>query len=642
MSINITSFFQKHDLIKKLLLFLVTIYLFPKNIWKSPGIGLDPSWELSLNLALKHHLVWGKDIVFTYGPLGYLSTFIPVYASSFLIGLYTLFVTFMAVFFLRYVYNAASQKNELIFITVFLFFHGHFLFLRDSVSLYFYTLFFLLHYLRHQKQFSLVIALLCCIVAFFMKVNTGIILLFIFFAFILYGYLRSMLSLKAVLIFLFSFISIVFTLSQLLNVDLIGYVANSLPIIDAYNDAMGTFPGKILLFYAAVIILLTIVPFIVNVKKLISSGNEIFLFLNVSLLLYVVWKQSFVRYDGDLHTNLFFICSPFIILSTLLFSNVSEVKNYLYTVFFVSCMISLAAFSGPHLKYIKGNVQIINLFRKPPPTTNPSPDSLKIAAQKKGRWLPDRMLREIGNKSVDLLGYETSFIYYNNLKYNPRPIIQSYSAYTPELIRLNTAKYSSETAPDYVLYHIGTLDERHPFWDESPIYQALFERYAIIDTFTTKKMGIHAFHHHKKERNQIFLFKKQQAPKKAVKHIILDTLIQLDGNINIPKTNQILYMEMDYEHSLLGKAVRMLFQPAHVSMELHYADGDSTECRLILPVMKAGVPINKKVLKPRDAYSFFQTKGFENTSATSFSIHGNPLFIKNSFRIRFIELNIPD
>jgi len=266
------------------------------------------------------------------------------------------FVSIMAAFFLHYIYGAARQKNELIFLTVFLFFHGHFLFLRDSVSLYFFTLFFVFHFIKHQKHISLVAALLCCIIAFFMKVNTGIILILVFISSVLFSYARSMLSLKACLLYLAALSGMILVFSQVFNVDLQGYVMNSLPIIDAYNDAMGTFPGKILLFYAAAIILLTLLPHLQHVRKIYVSGHEIFLFLHVFFLLYILWKQSFVRYDGDLHTNLFFICSPFIILSTLLFSNVIEVKNYLYTGFFVACMISLAAFSGPHLKYIKGNV----------------------------------------------------------------------------------------------------------------------------------------------------------------------------------------------------------------------------------------------------------------------------------------------
>jgi hypothetical protein len=37
-------------------------------------VGLDPSWEAGLALARAHHLAWGPEIVYTYGPLGFLQT----------------------------------------------------------------------------------------------------------------------------------------------------------------------------------------------------------------------------------------------------------------------------------------------------------------------------------------------------------------------------------------------------------------------------------------------------------------------------------------------------------------------------------------------------------------------------------------
>ena len=37
-----------------------------------PVVGLDPSWQAGLALARIHHLAWGPEIVFTYGPLGFL------------------------------------------------------------------------------------------------------------------------------------------------------------------------------------------------------------------------------------------------------------------------------------------------------------------------------------------------------------------------------------------------------------------------------------------------------------------------------------------------------------------------------------------------------------------------------------------
>ena len=61
------------------------------------GTGLDASWKLGLNLAHSQGLVAGRDIVFTYGPLGYLIyaepvSGAPLLALVFQLGLYAVFV----------------------------------------------------------------------------------------------------------------------------------------------------------------------------------------------------------------------------------------------------------------------------------------------------------------------------------------------------------------------------------------------------------------------------------------------------------------------------------------------------------------------------------------------------------------------
>ena len=41
---------------------------------KPPGIGIDASWNAGLAMGAEQGLHWGKEIVFTYGPLGFLQT----------------------------------------------------------------------------------------------------------------------------------------------------------------------------------------------------------------------------------------------------------------------------------------------------------------------------------------------------------------------------------------------------------------------------------------------------------------------------------------------------------------------------------------------------------------------------------------
>ncbi|MCV7098953.1 hypothetical protein H7I01_00700 [Mycobacterium palustre] len=53
------------------------------------AVGLDPSWQAGLALARIHHLAWGRDIIFTFGPLGFLqNSAFYCYSQSVLATLY--------------------------------------------------------------------------------------------------------------------------------------------------------------------------------------------------------------------------------------------------------------------------------------------------------------------------------------------------------------------------------------------------------------------------------------------------------------------------------------------------------------------------------------------------------------------------
>ncbi|BCI88910.1 hypothetical protein NIIDMKKI_41160 [Mycobacterium kansasii] len=50
----------------------MTAVLFWPQSSVDADVGLDPSWEAAVALARIHHLAWGPEIVFTYGPLAFL------------------------------------------------------------------------------------------------------------------------------------------------------------------------------------------------------------------------------------------------------------------------------------------------------------------------------------------------------------------------------------------------------------------------------------------------------------------------------------------------------------------------------------------------------------------------------------------
>lgn len=41
--------------------------------FETPGPGVDPSWNAGLAMAVDQGLRFGKEVVYTYGPLGFLN-----------------------------------------------------------------------------------------------------------------------------------------------------------------------------------------------------------------------------------------------------------------------------------------------------------------------------------------------------------------------------------------------------------------------------------------------------------------------------------------------------------------------------------------------------------------------------------------
>src|SRR6476620_11526835 len=61
----------------------VLFWLFPWNVFYIPGLDLDRSWAMALHMAIDKNMVFGQDFIFTYGPLGYITTRYPIGISKF-------------------------------------------------------------------------------------------------------------------------------------------------------------------------------------------------------------------------------------------------------------------------------------------------------------------------------------------------------------------------------------------------------------------------------------------------------------------------------------------------------------------------------------------------------------------------------
>lgn len=90
--------------------------------------------------------------------------------------------------------------------------------------------------------------------------------------------------------------------------------------------------------------------------------------------------------------------------------------------------------------------------------------------------------------AVDLYSMGQDYLFASGLSYCPRPIIQSYSACTPELARLNTAWLRSGQAAPNLFFAIQSVDERIPSRVDGLSWPELLTLYDIKGHLTKSRL----------------------------------------------------------------------------------------------------------------------------------------------------------
>src|SRR5262249_51796462 len=92
-----------------------------------------------------------------------------------------------------------------------------------------------------------------------------------------------------------------------------------------------------------------------------------------------------------------------------------------------------------------------------------------------------RLRSHVGKASVDVFGCNQSYAIFNNLNFRPRPVFQSYVAYSEALMNLNEQFYFSPRAPEYVLFALSPIDERFPPLEDGRLFRDLFINFQPVD-----------------------------------------------------------------------------------------------------------------------------------------------------------------
>jgi hypothetical protein len=535
------------------------------DFWQS----LEPSWALAINYNNIKQSVWGIGAAFTYGPLGNLCTRIGWGENRFFFLLFDLFMALN--YFLLFFYSIKQSRNKIVTAVLIVaasvilpYWHGPI----TALILMLFLVFWISKSLGDPRwQFYVFQIIIVCLL-FYVKFNSGLIVFALYFAGLFYNAFNKA-NLLQMLFYAIAPIAIVLLLSWPLHVAIGSYIKVGLELISGFNDIMyleNQLPDSKNYLYAIIILFAVIISVNLIWKKESLLKNGVILFL-LAIPLFVLYKQSFVRADVW-HLNDFFILQPLLMLCN---TNLHTLRRkWLIPVFIVTLSLPfyflyITQPLTPDFKIRLSKADYVDHFIAFTPSSG-VPVANQLA-------LPQTVLSAIGKNTVDVFPWNIQLLIENNLNYLPRPVFQSYSAYTPYLEDLNFDHYNNAaTAPNFVLYELGTIDNRYALFDEPKVTLALTHNYTIDQSFIFKG------------RKMLLLRKNQD-----FKPIILKKIKEYAQAIDAPLTPDegVLY-SIRFSTGLQAGIISTLDHAPEISLEIQL-EGDSKQFRTSASLLKSGI-----------------------------------------------------
>lgn len=630
---NLSESFLNNKFVKNFLFLFSILLCFPNSFFSKnylcldnqPNkieLCLDQSWQTAINLALEKSFVFGKDFVFTYGPLGFLSTRVDIGIHPFYLLIFDLFIIANIAFIIWFVWKHYYNVSTILICLLLCYLSP----LSDASFKMLMIMLFWLNIGFHKPSAKyFIVPFIISILSFFIKLNTSFLAIFIFYLFIIGSLIVHKKAdlgkiVLAVLLPVGLFLS-----SCILNVDLAGYLKNGLELISSYNDSMNYISSSFTKYTIFVVLtsLLSLSGFtylLFKNKKNLPTFISIFTF---TLVLFVLFKQSLIRSDG-LHLFAFFYFAPVLWLFCLLFLyDKSRLINV--SVLFLSLITLLAGILPLRYDTKAAEFNPLNrfsYFSELISGKNTDAENRTFETYK----LPDEIISMIGQKSVDIIPHNVNLIYFNHLNYNPRPVFQSYAAYSENLINLNRLKYESENAPDFVIFSNEILDNRYALFDDAGAKIALLENYAVSTSFNFNG-------------NTYLLFERNPTEKQLRLGEPEFEMINFYQNYELKDLSKSYFIKIKIDYSLPGSILKIIYQPLSLKLIFNLDDGTSRELRAVNAILKGGVIVNPFVETDDDYEKFFKDETDQLKKIKSF--HVEPLYNNNFEKLNLLNYTEP-
>lgn len=463
----------------------------------TPGTGIDMSWRAALHMAAQRGMDFGTDIVYVYGPLGFLTASQLYYGAT--TAMAVLFVGSIHLALCFTILSALRRYLRLgIALALTLLAARVLLFIEPSESLELLVFLWAARLLTDEvskRNQTLLLAGGAAIsgVALMLKLNTGIVILAITFATVLA--LRSKpLSWAGFAGITLATFGVGWALSGQSFDNLAPYAKTSYDMISGHSRSLGVEESQRRWEHLGALVVILVLSLLGwSASRGIGWRKGILLSAVGGSFVFAAAKHGFVRHDAG-HSVPFF---AMMLLAPLGFGLLprtapgSLIRKLAPS--FTAVLILVSAFwgatrSSPIPAPLEPAERALEQLR-----TMVSGEKRQLAMDQASQrmrneyGLDEQTLAQIGDKTVHIDPWEAAVAWaYPELNWQPLPLFQSFTATSSDLDEMNVQALQSKNGPQMILRQPPrAVDYRNPFFEPPETNRAIFCNYAQVSASAT-------------------------------------------------------------------------------------------------------------------------------------------------------------
>ncbi len=574
--------------------FAVVFFLCVFRFGTPAGIEIDPSWSTVLGWAQLHGVRFGEELVFSYGPLGYLhprGTYNPELFGIYVFGqvLLTLGYTFIFATTFR---SLGGVERVLFALVVVLPCR-----LQNDVLLVGTGIFALValdHFVRASRDDRRAWAGLAVVA---LQMNAlGLMKFTLFPLTLLLAGVGVLLLLRErrpraaaawLLGWLVSLVALWLGHGQQFG-DLPTFLRGALMIVAGYGAGMGVETTPALLALGLATLVATAVALLYWLKR--ESPRDlraILLFGYLAFCLFLAWRNAFTRAD-IWHVRFFFPLASFVAFALLALASerlAPRSRQVLVSVALL-CIAGVLSMALPQMKAADYAIAGRELRRHAGTVLRGELGAQRAQQREALRRQYDLPMfrRLVGSERVDLFGCNQAVLLLNDFNYAPRPVFQSYAAYTPPLQQANEAFYLGAAAPRFVMLGLCPIDLHYPTSEDALALLVLLRNYHPVAA----------------EKSFVLMQRADVVPLAASPAPTAAVAVEPGQWIDVPSGNVATRIHLDYGLSLAGRLHALFLREPSLSLEVETADKQVRAFRLVRSIAHSGFLLSPRLLEDED------------------------------------------